>query len=43
MAVAAVGWQGGLFVMEPKMKVFAAYPDWWEGASRWRFPRRASA
>ena len=34
MAVAAVGWQGGLFVMEPKMKVFAAYPDWWEGASR---------
>ena len=34
MAVAAVGWQGGLFVMEPKMKVFAAYPEWWEGA--WR-------
>ena len=34
MAVAAVGWQGGLFVMEPKMKVFAAYPEWWEGASR---------
>ncbi len=34
MAVAAVGWEGGLFVMEPKMKVFAAYPDWWEGASR---------
>ncbi|MCX6846064.1 MAG: ABC transporter permease [Verrucomicrobia bacterium] len=29
MAVAAVGWQGGLFVMEPKMKVFAAYPEWW--------------
>ena len=28
MAVAAVGWEGGLFVMEPKMKVFAAYPDW---------------
>lgn len=34
MAVAAVGWEGGLFVMEPKMKVFAAYPEWWEGASR---------
>lgn len=34
MAVAAVGWEGGLFVMEPKMKVFAAYPDWAEGASR---------
>lgn len=34
MAVAAVGWEGGLFVMEPKMKVFAAYPDWWDGA--WR-------
>jgi ABC-2 type transport system permease protein len=34
MAVAAVGWEGGLFVMEPKMKVFAAYPDWSEGAVR---------
>ncbi len=34
MAVAAVGWEGGLFVMEPKMKVFAAYPEWWEGARR---------
>jgi ABC-2 type transport system permease protein len=34
MAVAAVGWEGGLFIMEPKMKVFAAYPDWWEGAGR---------
>jgi ABC-2 type transport system permease protein len=34
MAVAAVGWEGGLFVMEPKMKVFAAYPDWSEGAAR---------
>ena len=32
MAVAAVGWEGGLFVMEPKMKVFAAYPLWSEGA-----------
>lgn len=34
MAVAAVGWDGGLFVMEPKMKVFAAYPQWSEGAAR---------
>ncbi|MEN9992410.1 MAG: hypothetical protein RLZZ224_2112 [Verrucomicrobiota bacterium] len=34
MAIAAVGWDGGLFVMEPKMKVFAAYPEWAEGASR---------
>lgn len=34
MAVAAIGWEGGLFVMEPKMKVFAAYPEWSEGALR---------
>ncbi len=34
MAVAAVGLEGGLFVMEPKMKVFSAFPDWWEGAGR---------
>ncbi len=34
MAVAAIGWQGGLFVMEQKMKVFAAYPAWFEGAQR---------
>lgn len=34
MAVAAVGWEGGLFVMEPKMKIFAAYPNWSEGAGR---------
>jgi ABC-2 type transport system permease protein len=34
MAVLAVGWEGGLFVMEPKMKVFAAYPEWSEGAGR---------
>ena len=34
MAVAAVGWEGGLFVMEPKMKVFAVYPDWSEGMGR---------
>jgi ABC-2 type transport system permease protein len=34
MAVWAVGWEGGLFVMEPKMKVFAAYPEWSECATR---------
>lgn len=34
MAVMAVGWKGGLFVLEPRMKVFAAYPEWLEGASR---------
>ena len=34
MAVAAVGLDGGLFVMEPKMKVFAAYPEWADGAAR---------
>ncbi len=34
MAVAAVGGGGGLFVMEQKMKVFAAYPDWADGAKR---------
>jgi ABC-2 type transport system permease protein len=34
MAVLAVGAEGGLFVMEPKMKVFAAYPEWAEGATR---------
>ncbi|MEP4079088.1 ABC transporter permease [Haloferula sp.] len=34
MAVLAVGWEGGLFVMEPKMKVFAVYPDWTEGMKR---------
>ncbi|MEI7909414.1 MAG: ABC transporter permease [Verrucomicrobiota bacterium] len=34
MAVLALGRDGGLFVMEPRMKVFAAYPDWWDGA--WR-------
>lgn len=30
----AVGWDGGLFVSEPKMKVFAAYGDWSEGMLR---------
>lgn len=34
MAVAAIGWEGGLFVMEPKMKVFAAFPEWSVGAFR---------
>ena len=34
MAVAAIGWEGGLLVMEAKMKVFAAYPTWSEGAAR---------
>jgi ABC-2 type transport system permease protein len=40
MAIAAVGWEGGLFVMEPKMKVFAAYPAWSEGA--WRLALAAA-
>lgn len=34
MAVMAVGWEGGLFVMEPKMKVFAVYKDWGDGMTR---------
>jgi ABC-2 type transport system permease protein len=34
MAVAAMGFEGGLFVMEPKMKVFAVFPSWAEGAGR---------
>ena len=34
MAVAAMGVEGGLFVMEPKMKVFAVFPTWSEGAGR---------
>ncbi len=34
MAVAAVGWDGGLIVIEPRMKVFAFYPTWLEGAGR---------
>jgi ABC-2 type transport system permease protein len=34
MAAMAVGWDGGLFVMEPKMKVFSAFPHWGEGAGR---------
>ena len=34
MAVAALGWDGGLFVWSPRMKVFAIYPEWWDGMSR---------
>jgi ABC-2 type transport system permease protein len=34
MAVAAVGLNGGLIVMEGEMKVFAFYPQWSEGAFR---------
>jgi ABC-2 type transport system permease protein len=34
MAIFAVGRDGGLFIMEPKMKIFAAYADWNEGAAR---------
>ena len=34
MAVAAVGWEGGLFVSEPKMKVFAVYESWGAGMTR---------
>lgn len=34
MAVVAVGWDGGLFVAEPKMKVFAVYDNWSAGIQR---------
>jgi ABC-2 type transport system permease protein len=34
MSVAAVGWDGGLFIWNYKMKVFAFYPEWGEGALR---------
>ncbi len=34
MAAAAVGFNGGLFVIEPKMKIFSAFPAWSEGATR---------
>ena len=40
MAVLAVGREGGLFVMEPRMKVFAAYPEWGQGA--WRLTLSAA-
>ena len=34
MSVAALGWDGGLFVWNYKMKVFAAFPTWSEGMGR---------
>ena len=34
MAAVALGWEGGLFVSEPKMKVFAVYSQWSEGMLR---------
>ncbi|OYV07431.1 MAG: hypothetical protein CFE26_01050 [Verrucomicrobiales bacterium VVV1] len=34
MAGAAVGFNGGLFVFEPKMKIFSAFPNWADGITR---------
>jgi len=34
MSVAAVGWEGGLFVYNWEMRVFAFFPDWGEGMAR---------
>jgi len=34
MSVAALGWDGGLFIWNYKMKVFAVFPDWASGISR---------
>ena len=34
MAGIAVGWDGGLFIAEPKMKVFAVYDTWSAGFQR---------
>jgi ABC-2 type transport system permease protein len=34
MAISAVGWDGGLFVWNLKMKVFAVFPTWHEGIGR---------
>jgi ABC-2 type transport system permease protein len=34
MSVAALGWDGGLFVWNYKMKVFSAFPSWGEGIGR---------
>lgn len=34
MAISAVGWEGGLFVWNLKMKVFAVFPTWHEGIGR---------
>lgn len=34
MAIVAVGRDGGLYIVEPKMRIFAAYADWNVGAAR---------
>lgn len=34
MAIAAVGWDGGLFIWNYKMQTFAVFPDWSEGFTR---------
>ena len=34
MSVIALGWDGGLFIWNYKMKVFAFYPEWGSGALR---------
>jgi ABC-2 type transport system permease protein len=34
MSVAALGWDGGLFVWNYKMKVFSVFPTWAEGIGR---------
>jgi ABC-2 type transport system permease protein len=34
MAVTALGWDGSLIVIEPRMKVFSFFPTWSEGAAR---------
>lgn len=34
MSVAAVGWDGGMFIWNLEMKVFAFYPEWADGAPR---------
>ncbi len=34
MATMAMGWDGGLFVWNYKMKVFSVFPDWWQGMKR---------
>ena len=34
MSVAAMGWEGGLFIWNPDMFILAVYPDWSEGFIR---------
>lgn len=34
MSVMALGWEGGMFILNIKMKVFAFYPEWGDGALR---------